>query len=313
MRDNLFDTVSHTTNKPEKIHMIQKLLLIILLFTSQTYAEEVTLNTSSLTLNANLEKADNWPKGPTLLITHGTLSHNRSELVTALQELFLENEISSLAINLSLGLDNRHGPYDCATPHTHKHEDALVEIGHWLDWLKKQGSQQVVLLGHSRGGNQTAWFAAEQDDSVIKKVVLVAPQTWSPEYAAKGYEKRYGKSLAPILKKAQSLITDGKPDTPMEHIDFIYCKDATATANAFVSYYAPEPRKDTPYLLPKISKPVLVFAGTEDQVVKGLDKILAPMAEAGTIEFEVIDGADHSFRDLYAEDLVERVIEFIGE
>jgi len=289
------------------------LLFFFLFLLGNVQAEEVLLNASGLTLNANLEKTDSWPKGPTILITHGTLSHNKNELGTALQELFLENGISSLAINLSLGIDNRHGPYDCATPHTHKHEDALVEIGLWLDWLKKQGSQQVVLLGHSRGGNQTAWFAAEQDDPAIKKVVLVAPQTWSPEYAARVYEKRYGKPLAMILKKAQTLVADGKPDAPMEHVDFIYCKDTTATAEAFVSYYAPDPRKDTPYLLPKIRKPVLVFAGTEDQVVKGLDKILAPMVKAGTIELEVMDGADHSFRDLYAEDLVDRVLEFIGE
>jgi pimeloyl-ACP methyl ester carboxylesterase len=293
--------------------MIRNIFLITALFMSQAHAEEVTLTTSGLTLNANVEKADNWPAGPTLLITHGTLSHNKGELITALQELFLENGVSSLAINLSLGLNDRHGPYDCATLHTHKHEDAVTEIGHWLDWLIKRGAQQVVLLGHSRGGNQTAWFAVEHDDPTIKKVILVAPQTWSPEYAAKGYEKRYGKPLAPVLKKAQSLISASKPAAPMNHTDFIYCKDTTATADAFVSYYAPDPRKDTPYLLPKISKPVLVFAATEDQVVKGLDQKLAPVAEAGSIELEVMDGADHSFRDLYAEDLVERAIEFIGE
>lgn len=288
-------------------------VLFSMLLLGNVQAEEVSLDASGITLNANLEKSDNWPKGPMILITHGTLSHNKSELIAALQELFLENGISSLAINLSLGIDNRHGPYDCATPHTHKHEDALVEIGHWLDWLKKQGSRQVVLLGHSRGGNQTAWFAAEKDDPAIKKVVLVAPQTWSPAYAARSYEKRFGKPLAPVLKKAKSLAADGKPGAPMEHADFIYCKDTTATPEAFVSYYAADPRKDTPYLLPKISKPVLVFAGTEDQVVKGLDRIFAPMAEAGMIELEVMDGADHSFRDLYVEDLVDRVIEFVGE
>jgi dienelactone hydrolase len=65
--------------------------------------------------------------------------------------------------------------------------------------------------------------------------------------------------------------------------------------------------------LPDINKPVLVFAATEDQVVKGLDKTLVPVAEAGVIELEVMEGADHSFRDLYAEDLVERAVEFIGE
>ena len=293
--------------------MIRYLLLVAALTLTQAQAEEVKLTASGQALNANLEKAEGWPAGPTLLITHGTLSHNKSEIITTLQELFLENGISSLAINLSLGLDDRHGPYDCAIPHTHKHEDAVDEIGSWLGWLKQQGVEEVILLGHSRGGNQTAWFAAKHDGPMIRKVILVAPQTWSPEYAAGSYEKNYGKPLAPVLKKAQALVDGGKPKSSMEPIDFIYCKDATASAEAVVSYYAPDPRKDTPYLLPKIPKPILVFVGTEDQLVRGLDKKLGPMTEAGAIELEVMDGADHSFRDLYAEDLVERAVEFINE
>jgi pimeloyl-ACP methyl ester carboxylesterase len=289
-------------------------LTALLLAHAPVHAEEVRQSSAGLTLNANLEKGDNWPSGPVVLITHGTLSHNKTEIITALQTLFQENGLSSLAINLSLGLDDRHGPYDCATPHSHKHEDAVIEIGTWLEWLKRQGAKEVVLLGHSRGGNQTAWFAVDrQDDPVVTKLILVAPQTWSPAYAAEEYEKHYGKPLAPLLKTAQSMVSGGKSKTPMEHIDFIYCTDTSATAGAFVSYYAEEPRQDTPYLLPKINKPVLVFAATEDQVVKGLDKILAPMAQSGAIELEVMDGADHSFRDLYAEDLVERAVEFISE
>ncbi len=248
-----------------------------------------------------------------MLITHGSLSHNKSEIITTLQGLFLENAISTLAINLSLGLDDRHGPYDCATPHTHNNADAVQEIGAWLGWLKRQGAQQIILAGHSRGGNQTAWFAAERDEPVIKKVILIAPQTWSPEYAAKGYRGSYVKPLGPVLKKAKTLIAAGKPKSLMRHIDFIYCPETAASAEAFISYYAPDPRKDTPYLLPKINKPVLVFAATEDRLVKGLDKKLAAMAEMGTIELEVIDGADHFFRDLYAEDLIDLAVEFINE
>ena len=295
------------------VRIISILILVLVVAAQGAYAEEVKLQQGQLILNANLDKAEDWPAGPTVLITHGTLSHNKSEIMTALQELFLENSVSSLAINLGLGLNDRHGPYDCNAPHTHKHEEAVDEIGTWLGWLKKQGVTQVALLGHSRGGNQTVWFAAEHDDPVIKKVILVAPQTWSPEYAAQSYENNYGKPLAPILENAESLVAAGKSKTAMENTDFIYCKDTTASAETVVSYYAPDPRKDTPYLLPKIRKPVLVFAGTEDQVVKELDAKLAPLAEAGDIELEVMDGADHSFRDLYAEDLVERAVEFMNE
>ena len=295
------------------VRIISILILVLVVAAQGAYAEEVKLQQGQLILNANLDKAEDWPAGPTVLITHGTLSHNKSEIMTALQELFLENGVSSLAINLGLGLNDRHGPYDCNTPHTHKHEEAVDEIGTWLGWLKKQGVTQVALLGHSRGGNQTAWFAAEHDDPVIKKVILVAPQTWSPEYAAQSYENNYGEPLAPILENAESLVAAGKSKTAMENTDFIYCKDTTASAETVVSYYAPDPRKDTPYLLPKIKKPILVFAGTEDQVVKGLGEKLAPLAEAGDIELEVIDGADHFFRDLYVEDLVDRAVEFMNE
>ena len=276
-------------------------------------AEEIKLTHGGLTLNANLEKTDGWPADPVVLMTHGTLGHNGLEIIAALQGLFAENGISSLAFNLSLGLDDRHGMYPCETPHTHKHTDAVDEIGVWLAWLKQQGTKQVVLLGHSRGGNQAAWFAAERGDPAIKKLILVAPQTWTPEYAAKEYKNQYGKDLAPVLEMSQSLVAAGKAGITKAHTDFIYCKDTSATAEAFISYYAPDPRKDTPYLLTKIKKPVLVFAGSEDQVVKGLDKKLAPLVEAGTVELEVLDGAGHMFRDLYAEDLVERAVEFIGE
>ena len=64
--------------------------------------------------------------------------------------------------------------YDCATPHRHRHTDAMAEIGAWLDWLKAQGAEQVALLGHSRGGNQTARFAAATADPVVTNVIVTS-------------------------------------------------------------------------------------------------------------------------------------------
>ena len=289
------------------------LLALVLLSSPLLSAKEVTLNHQGLTLNANLEKVDNWPTGTVVLMTHGTLAHNKMEIMTTIQELLSDQDVSSLAINLSLGLDNRHEFYDCATAHNHKHTDALDEIGVWLSWLKRNGVKQVVLLGHSRGGNQTAWFAVERDNELIKKVVLIAPQTWSMEYATKNYKKQYEKDLGPLLNKAQSLVQAGKGSTQLRNIDFIYCKDTTATANAFVSYYNNNPNMDTPYLMPKIKKPLLVIAATEDKVVKNLGNITQPLSDKHGFQLNVIEGADHSFRDLYADEVVEGIIEFIEE
>ncbi|HID45659.1 MAG TPA: alpha/beta hydrolase [Chromatiaceae bacterium] len=288
--------------------------LLLFLFFDQIQASEVSFKHNGVGLRANLEKAEKWPEGPVVLMTHGTLGHNQMEIISTLQDLFKDNDISSLAINLSLGVNNRKSAmYDCPVTHTHKHTDAIKEISAWVEWLKFEEVKDVILLGHSRGGNQTAWYAAEEIDPVVRKVILIAPQVWSADYADKAYEKRYGKPLKPILDKALALVKAGKGAQAMEHTDFIYCKDTSVTAEAFVNYYQPDERMDTPHLIGKIKQPVLLFVGTEDKVVKGLQKKLEKLPQAGKLTVEVMDGADHFFRDLYAEDLADRAVEFIQE
>ncbi len=292
---------------------MKKLLpLLLFLVTLNLHADELSLKHNGLKLSAELVKAgENWSKGPVVLMTHGTLAHNRMEIMATLQELFAERRISSLAINLSLGLSDRRGMYDCTVPHTHKHTDALNEIGLWLGWLKQQGVDSVVLLGHSRGGNQTAWFAAERDDAAISRAILVAPQVWDENKNTRGYQKSYNKPLGPVLAKAEKLLADGKGTTQMKPVDFIYCPESSASAEAFVSYYRADARMDTPTLLQQIGKPVLVIAGSEDKVIQGLIEKMAAPAERDTISLEVIDGAGHFFRDLYAEELADLAAEFI--
>ncbi len=293
---------------------IQAIVFFLFLLPVQAQAETVTLDHNGMTLNANLEKSGSWDKGPVILMTHGTLAHSGMEIMATLQGLFAENEISSLAINLSLGINDRaQAMYDCPTPHQHRHTDALDEIGAWVDWLGEQGVKNIVLLGHSRGGNQTAWFSAERDTPLISKVILVAPATWSFDHTVADYEKNYGKALLPILETAQTMVRNGKGAVSIRNMGFIYCEDTTATADAVASYYTDDPRKNTPTLLPKISKPVLVIAGSEDTVVEGLVEEVTPLAEAGTVNFAMVEGADHFFLDLYAEEVVDLSIEFIGD
>lgn len=287
---------------------------ISVFFLASVQAGEVSLEHAGLKLNASwIPAGEDWQSGPVLLMTHGTLAHGRMEIMATLQQLFADAGLSSLSITLGLGQNDRHGMYDCATLHTHRHTDALDEIGLWLQWLKAQGAEQVVLLGHSRGGNQTAWFALERDDPVIKQVVLIAPQTWSEQAEAASYEKRYGESVNKLLAQAQAQVDAGKGSAEIKTPGFIYCADATATADAVLSYYGPEPRMDTPSLLPKIDKPVLVIAATNDESVPGLPERLAPLAEQGEIELVVIEGADHFFRDLYADEVVEAIQPFIEQ
>ncbi len=288
------------------------LLVSLWFLPAPAISEEVTLTHKQITLNGNLELADGKAfSDGIILITHGTLAHNKMEIIATLQSLFRERELSTLAINLSLGVSNRHGPYDCATPHTHRHTDAIDEIAAWIDWLGERGTDKIVVMGHSRGGNQTAWYLAENaDDQRIRGGVLIAPATWDPDKAAKSYLKQYKKPLPELLESMKQRVAAGKGDQMIENVDMIYCPKTTVTANAFVNYYEDNPLRDTPQTLKRVSKPVMVIAGSEDAVVTDLPEKMAK-ASLQNVRFEVLEGARHFFRDLYSDDIADLTVEFM--
>lgn len=288
-------------------------LLAAFLATGPADSAEVRTTLDGLTLNANLEVTDSWPRGPVVLLTHGTLAHRGMEIIAGLQSMLSERGVTTLAVNLSLGVDDRSAAmYDCPNPHTHRHTDAVGEISAWVGWLKGQGAERILLLGHSRGGNQAARYAAAQPDPTISQLVLVAPQTWEEDQAARDYEQRYKTPLTPLLERAQERVQAGQGAELLGPMGFLYCDGTRASAETVVSYYAPDPDMDTPRLLSRIGVPVVVFAGTADTSVAGLIEKTQPLADGEKIRLEVIDGADHFFRDLYSEDIADVVAELAG-
>jgi len=276
-------------------------------------AEDVSLkNAAGLGLGANLELADGKSVADgVVMLTHGTLAHNKMEIIANLQKLLAERGVSTLAPTLSLGVDSRTGMYDCKVPSTHKHSDAMVEIGLWLGWLKDHGAKDVVLAGHSRGGNQTAWFAARENDPVVSKVVLIAPATWDAQKAAQGFEKTHKQPLAKVYAEAEALVAAGKGAELMKGVGVLYCPGADVAADSFVDYYTEDERRHTPNLLALIKVPVLVIAGSKDTVVAGLIEAVEPMADGEKIQLAVVDEADHFFLDFYIEDAADAIAEFI--
>lgn len=286
--------------------LLNRFSLILLLASPPLFAQEVTTSFNNITFNADLKLAENSTLADgVLLITHGTLAHNKMEVIHTLQSLLTESGINTLAINLSLGVNNRHGMYDCQIPHQHKHSDAIKEISIWIDWLKSKGAGDISLMGHSRGGNQTAWFSQAYPNKV-KYQILLAPATWTEAAEQNDYKNRYGKSLADILLQAQQT-TD---DTWMEHTGFIYCADSRVKASSFVNYYIPDPRLNTPYLLKETNVPSLIISGSEDKTVSDLPEKMAAVTNP-LIQHIIIEGADHYFRDLYADEVVEQIMEFM--
>lgn len=296
------------------IRTISALILSGFLISGTANAETVTLDgPNGLKLGANLVLADGKsPSDGVALIIHGTLGHNAMEIIVTLQELLAERAISSLAPTLALGISNRSAMYDCTQPHTHQNTDFLDETDLWLNWLEGEGARQIALIGHSRGGNYVAWFGAERDRPSITKVVMVAPGTWDAEKAAKGFKKSHNAELAGVLAKAEALVKAGKGAEMMKGVGLIYCPGADATAQSFVSYYNFDPRRDTPTMIPKMKKPGLVIAASEDTVSPNIYKAAQPLAAAGKVKLVLVEEAGHFFLDFFAEDMADAIEEFIS-
>ncbi|MGM0541726.1 MAG: alpha/beta hydrolase [Pseudomonadota bacterium] len=299
--------------KNSKIVVLSFALLagILSLSTQVAQAKEVKSSYDGLTVNANVILAE----GKTLadevvLLLHGTTTHNDRETYKSIQKLLAKNGISSVAPNLSLDINDRHGEVDCSVLQTHTHDDAMDEIDFWVNWLADQGAESVTLMGHSRGANQIAWYSIEQESDLVKKVILVAPQTWSKAAEHSNYEKKYNVPLQPLLDKAEKLVKAGKGDTVLKNIDFIYCQDTNATAEAFVSYYRDDARMDTPTLLKKATKPTLVIIGSADTVVADLTEKMETVNNP-LVNSVIIEDANHFFLDFYSEDLVDQAVDFI--
>ncbi len=277
------------------------------------HAEEVTVKQGDITLRGEMELAEGKTlKDGVILMLHGSLAHNKMEIMQTLAELLHEKGYNTLRVNLSFGIDKRPSEMlDCAIEHHHQHADAVTELGTWMDWLKGQGAGKVTLLGHSRGGNQVAWYAAEHDSDMLGKVVMIAPATWDAQATAKEYEESGGKPLADILAEAQKLVDANKGDTLMTVPAFVHCGESKVTANAMLGYYKDDARRDTPALLPKIHKPMLLVMGSEDKVVAGLPAKLENI-KLDNLTVESVEGADHFFMDLYADELADKIAEFVG-
>lgn len=278
--------------------------------------QELELSVDGRTTLATLRTpASMAPETPLVVMTHGTLAHKDMEVIQGVAKALEQRGVASLAHTLSLGLDRRRGMYDCATRHDYVVDDAVAEIGAWVTKAKSM-SRLVFALGHSRGGNQVARYLAAGETSPVAGAVLLAPVTAKAEADLRAsYAQTYGKPLEPVLDKAIKAVAAGRFGEWMDAPGFIYCRNAVVTARAFASFYVADAGQDTGALVARLKPPVLVLAATKDTVVPDVAASFAPLADSsgGRVQLDKIEDADHFFRDLFAEDVADRIADFIKQ
>jgi pimeloyl-ACP methyl ester carboxylesterase len=283
-------------------------------FSARAAAEEVTLEHLGLEITANLETASgkSLKSDPVVLLVHDALGHGRMELMAALQDGLHDLGLNSLAITLGLGLDKRHGMFDCALEQDHRHEDAVDEIAAWVRWLKEKGASSITVAGHGRGANQVALYAINKLDKAVKRVVLISPLMQTEEKAEAEYRARFGISLRQELAKAEELVAKEAGNQLVDVPGFLNCKQVQVTAGAFANYYGANEKFKTTNLLQSIKVPVLIAEGDADPDLAEIKAAQAQFATLKTVTFAVIPGADQEFRDLGADELAKKIKEFVG-
>jgi esterase/lipase len=258
-------------------------------------AEPVQLKPGQLRLNGNLE----LPEGKKVtdgvaLIVHGTFSHDKQETIAALQENLKKRGIGSLAITLSLGVDNREGPRACGLLHDYALAGVEREVSAWLAWLRAEGARSVDVIGFSRGGAQVAALAPKL--TRVGHVALMAPAFATMDEQAASYQRAFGHPLAEALVEAKK--------SPLQKltVDYLQCKAAPVLGATFLDAY----QEMLPQLAAETQHPTLVIVAGKDEVVPDLDKKLPSQ-----VQRIVIRDSGHFFPDLYGEDAADAVAKFL--
>lgn len=287
------------------------LALALLSIGTKSAAEEVVQQFNGITLNANLEMADGQDfSDGMVLILHGLMGHNKMELVAASQQLLSENELSSLAFNISLDIDNRHGFYDCTWPQRHEQQDAITELRLWVDWLRRKGVKKIALMAHSRGSNQAMVYAAEQLDPEITHLIMLAP---GADDVKEPYEERYGAIFDATVARMNERVALGKGEELVDNIDFWFCPKAGVTPNSYISYYGENSKfRQFHKFLAEIAIPTLVITGTQDERFPNISRQVSPYIDNKRLFLVEIENAGHFFRDLNIDEAIEALVEFIG-
>ncbi len=271
----------------------QLIILLYIQIAPMVLAEAIQSNYKGLILNAHFQNSDD-KKQPTFLLVHGTWATHNMEIQSYLQSLLTEEGYASLAITLSLGIDDRVSQPDCNKTITAGQNDNLDEITHWLNYLQDLGFSNIVIIGHSRGGAQVASFNQLVKDDRIKAQVLIAPMVFHEQAVPEAAVKLATTSKQPILGPVR----------------VIYCEQAKVTLNAYKSYYLSSPEKNTPTLIKDTILPTLIYLGSDDKLITEKFVNQSRIYEANSkISVKIIDGADHFFRDLYADEIIEHLLE----
>ncbi|MFZ2522066.1 MAG: alpha/beta fold hydrolase [Minisyncoccia bacterium] len=179
-----------------------------------------------------------------------------------------------------------------------KFEECILDIKSAIDYLQKNGYEEVVLCGHSLGAVKVVYYVAKTQDVRVKKLVLMSP----PDMIGLAEE---GSNHKDLLSQSQKMISEGRGDEllPVKIWDWYHLSASTYVdlntrdnpVDIFNTY-----DKTKPSILSEIKIPTFAFLGEKDDAAilpqqEALEVIKSKAVNAPSFEVAIIEGAPHSY------------------
>ena len=281
---------------------IKKYLILLIagffLAPSASIAKTVELNISPKII-ATADYKEGKLGLPAVILIHGFLQTRESPTIRHLADELASRGYTILVPTLSLGMTKRAQSLGCEAIHHHTMEEDNREIGQWVSWLTSKKYHNIVLIGHSRGGNSILSYLNGKPNQSVKKGILLS----LPDDETLGDTALNRKKMIELarqnLKKAPNELAPYK---------ISFCDRYMATPESFLSFFDFN-RNNSLNSLKTSKKPVeAIFGSKDDRMAKDWPDRLKAIGATTT----VINNANHFFSDQAEFELYDVVMKSLG-
>jgi alpha/beta superfamily hydrolase len=221
-------------------------------------------------------------KKPVVIFAHGFKGFKDWGHFNMVMDHFIKNDFAFLKFNFSHNGGTVKDPIDFPDLEAfgnNNYSKELADLKTVLDWIENNDnveidSQQIYLIGHSRGGGIS--ILGSKEDARIKKLV-----TWA---AVSDLINRYSEQQMAHWKKEGVLLINNTRTNQEMPLYYQLVEDVLNDTNRF----------DIEQVAKQVTIPHLVIHGTNDDVVH-LDEAKKINSWVKTSDIHIIEGADHSF------------------
>jgi pimeloyl-ACP methyl ester carboxylesterase len=253
-------------------------------------AQTITLQTPNMPVpgQAFYSLIDADKSKPAVLILHGFSATHNYPTVLTLQDFLNIQGYTTLSPTLTMNIPLRSQPLSCNSLHTHTLEQDISELNAWIDWLKQQGHQRIILVGHS-SGSQTILEALAQSkgsDSITGLIFTSLFYLMGEELGNKPEDK--------IIAQQRLAAGDFTP----RNYSFLFCQnDYFATPQSYLSYLSITRQRvlDT---LSQLNLPSYTLMGGADSRYSQVGLNWLNELEQTPTQLKQVEGANHFFTGL---------------